>query len=196
LTQKENAFVVDHGLKSLTALGRDAPIVVEIGPYRIVERVDVALASLATRRDCQKQVLKAAKSAKLPLADPACAQQGASYSSFWLSTDMWMVEASLASQEDVASHLKSIFGDAASITEQTDAWVRFDVSAPNLHALFERLCSVDVASAPLGFAARTVIDHLGCYLIKRRETEITLYGPRFSAASLLHMLDVTAHSVA
>jgi sarcosine oxidase, subunit gamma len=187
--------VVDHGLKSLTALGHDLPVVVEIGPYRIKERVDVALASIAIRRDCHKQVLKEAKSAKLPLAEPARAQQGAIYSSFWLAPDMWMVEAPFASHEDILSRLKSIFGDAASITEQTDAWVRFDVSAPNLHALFERLCNVDVASAPVGFAARTVIDHLGCYLIKRRETEITLYGPRSSAASLLHMLDVTAHSV-
>jgi sarcosine oxidase, subunit gamma len=195
LILKESAFVVDHGLKSLTALGHDAPVIVDIGAYRIEERVDVALASLAIRRDCQKQVLKAAKAAKLPLADPARATRGAIFSSFWLSPEMWMVEAPFASHEDIASQLKSIFGDTASITEQTDAWVRFDVSAPNLHALFERLCNVDVASAPHGFAVRTVIDHLGCYLIKRSETEITLYGPRSSAASLLHMLEVTAHSV-
>jgi sarcosine oxidase, subunit gamma len=187
--------VVDHGLKSLTALSHDEPVIVEIGPYRIVERVDVALASLATRRDCQKQVLKAAKSAKLPLADPARAQQGAIYNSFWLSSEMWMVEAPFTSHEDIASHLRSLFGGVASITEQTDAWVRFDVSAPTLQPLFERLCNVNVASAPPGFAARTVIDHLGCYFIKRSETEITLYGPRSSAASLLHMLEVTAHSV-
>jgi sarcosine oxidase, subunit gamma len=187
--------VVDQSLKSLTALGHGMPVVVEIGPYRIEERVDVALASLAIRRDCQKQVLKTAKSAKLPLADPARATRSAIFSSFWLSPEMWMVEAPFATHEDITFHLKTIFGDTASITEQTDAWVRFDVSAPNLQVLFERLCNVDVASASVGFAARTVIDHLGCYLIKRSGTEITLYGPRSSAASLLHMLDVTAHSV-
>ena len=40
-------------LKSLTALGHDAAEVVQIGPYRIAERFDVALASLALRRGQQ-----------------------------------------------------------------------------------------------------------------------------------------------
>jgi sarcosine oxidase subunit gamma len=187
--------VVDHALKALTALGQDTPIVLEIGPFRIAERFDIALASLATRRGRESQVLKAAKSAKLPLANVASAAKGSVLSSFWLAPDMWMVEAPFATHEDIAAHLKVIFGDSASITEQTDAWVRFDVSAPNLQHLFERLSNVDVAASPSGFAARTVIDHLGCYLIKHSETEITVYGPRSSAASLLHMLEVTAHSV-
>ncbi len=57
-----------------------------------------------------------------------------------------MVEAPFATYEDIAAHLKTLFGDAASITEQTDAWVRLDVSAPNLHPLFERLCNVDLSN--------------------------------------------------
>jgi sarcosine oxidase, subunit gamma len=187
--------VADHVLKSLTALGHDAPCVVEIGPYRIVERFDVALASLATRRGYEKKVLKAAKSAKLGLAEPVQTEKGIIYSTFWLSHEQWMVEAPFATHEDIVIRLQAIFGDAASITEQTDAWVRFDVSAPDLLPLIEKLCNVDLATAPIGFATRTVIDHLGCYLIKRAEGEVTIYGPRSSATSLLHMLDVTAHSL-
>jgi sarcosine oxidase, subunit gamma len=187
--------VVDHALKTLTALGHDAPVVIEIGPYRIIERFDVALASVATRHGREKHVLKAAKAAKLPLAGPARAEKGAVYSSFWLSSEQWMIEAAFATHEDIATHLKVIFDDAASITEQTDAWVRLDVSAPDLNPLFEKLCNVDLATVPGGFATRTVIDHLGCYLIKRAAGEVTIYGPRSSAASLLHMFEVTAHSV-
>ena len=40
-----------------------------------------------------------------------------------------------------------------------------------------------------------VIEHLGCYLIKRRQGEVTLYGPRSSAQSLLHALETAATSV-
>jgi sarcosine oxidase, subunit gamma len=187
--------VVENVLKPLTPLGKDAPHVVEIGAYHIAERFDVALASLAIRRGHEKQVVKSAASAKVPLAKPARVETGKIYNSFWLSSEQWMVEAPFATHENIVVHLKAIFGDAASITEQTDAWARFDVSAPDLQPLVEKLCSVDIATAPIGFATRTVIDHLGCYLIKRAENAVTIYGPRSSASSLLHMLDVTAHSL-
>ena len=182
-------------LKSLTALGHDIPQVFEIGPYRIAERFDVALASLASRKGREKDVTKIAKTKMVRLPPPSSAAAGKTYGAFWLSTEQWMIEAPFADHEDIAAHLKSIFVDAASITEQTDAWVRFDVSAPHLQPLFEKLCNVDIATTPIGFATRTVIDHLGCYVIKRAKAEVTIYGPRSSATSLLHMLDVTAHSL-
>ncbi len=178
-----------------TALGAAAPKVIKIGPYRIAERLDVALASLATRRGRDKDVARAAKAAKVPLPMPSKAATGSPFGGFWLAPDMWMIEAPFDSHEDIAAHLKAVFGDAASITEQTDAWVRFDVSGGNLVPLFERLSNLDLQALPDGYASRTVIDHLGCYLIKRATTEITLYCPRSSAQSLLHALEVTAKSV-
>ena len=108
---------------------------------------------------------------------------------------MWMVEAPQASHSDIAADLKRVLGDCASITEQTGAWVRLDISAPDLAPLTERMTNLDLASKPTGFASRTVIDHLGVYLIKHSDSLITLYGPRASAQSLLHALEVTAHSV-
>jgi sarcosine oxidase, subunit gamma len=184
--------VANAVLKSLTALGSDTPKTVEIGGYRITERFDVALASLATRRGRENDV---AKAAKLVLPEPARATASVSYGAFWLSPLQWMIEAPFADHEDISVHLKKVFGDAASITEQTDAWVRFDVKATNLQPLFERLCSVDLPQTPVGYAGRTVIEHIGCYLIKREAGEVTLYGPRSMATSLLHALEVTAHSV-
>ena len=187
--------MADPVLKPMTALGSDAPKTIMIGCHHIVERFDVALASLATRRGREKDVTKAAKTAKLPLPKPARASTGTAYGAFWLSTQQWMIEAPFKTHEDLAAHLKSIFTDAASITEQTDAWVRFDVTAPNLHPLFEKLCNVDLPHSPVGFSGRTVIEHIGCYLIKRAAGEVTLYGPRSMAASLLHVLEVTVQSL-
>ena len=54
---------------------------------------------------------------------------------------------------------------------------------------------VDLAQASDGSATRTVLEHLGCYLIKRHATLVTLFGPRSSAQSLHHALVVAARSV-
>ncbi len=113
-----------------------------------------------------------------------------------MTPDMWMVEAPFATHEDIRPALLAVFGDAASITEQTDAWVRFDLAGPELERLMERLSNFDLAPAPEGAATRTVIEHMGCYLIKRSAQAITLYGPRSSARSLHHALTVAAASLA
>jgi sarcosine oxidase, subunit gamma len=183
-------------LHTLTALGHAQPQVQQIGPFRIAERSDVALASLAIRNGREADLTAAALAAGVPLPDPARAIPGMPFGAFWVAPGMWFVEAPFASHEDIVAHLKRAFGEAASITEQTDASVRFDLSAPDLAALLARLCNVDFPVAPVGLATRTVIEHLGCYLIRRRADEVTLYGPRSSAQSLLHALQVAAGTVA
>lgn len=184
-----------EALHALTALGDAAPRVEHIGPFRIVERFDVALASLATRKGRDDDLARAAQAAGVPLPGPARAEAGAPYGAFWIAPAMWMVEAPFATHEDIVARLKPAFGEAASITEQTDAWVRFDIAAADLAPLLERLCNLDFPTAPVGHAARTVIEHTGCYLIRRAAEEVTLYGPRSSARSLLHAVEVAARSV-
>ena len=107
-------------LQPLTALGQVAPLIVAIGPYTITERNDVALASLTSRRGRDADVARAAVSAGIPLPTPGRAET-AGLSAFWLAPDHWMVEAPFATHEDIRAHLLTFFGDAASITEQTDA---------------------------------------------------------------------------
>lgn len=181
--------------KSLTALGHDTAQLVTIGPYVIAERCDIALASLALRRGQQAAFEAAAKELGVPLPPPACHQGGPVFSAFWVTPDMWFVEADFAQHEDIAAHLKAGFDQAASITEQTDAWVRFDVTGAELAALLERLSNLDFDALPQGYASRTVIEHLGVYLIKHGAEKAVLYGPRSSAQSLLHALHVAALSV-
>ncbi|MEZ5799158.1 MAG: sarcosine oxidase subunit gamma [Paracoccaceae bacterium] len=182
-------------LHMLTALGHAEPETRAIGSCRIVERFDVALASVAIRRGKGAAFEKAAKAAGIPLPAAARAETGTPYGAFWVAPEMWMVEAPFASHEDIVALLKPAFAEAASITEQTDAWVRFDLSAPDLRPLMEKLSNLDFAAAPDGMASRTVIEHIGCYLIRRSADEVTIYGARSSAASLLHCLEVTAASL-
>lgn len=182
-------------LHALTALGQAQPMVRDIGPFRIAERMDVALASLAVRRGRDADVARAAAAAGIPLPGPARAVSGMPWGAFWVAPGMWFVEAPHATHGDIAAALKPLFGDAASITEQTDAWMRLDLTAPDLAPLLERLCNVDFARAPDGHATRTVAEHLGCYLIRRGAGEATLYGPRSAAHSLVHAVETAAGSI-
>jgi sarcosine oxidase, subunit gamma len=179
-------------LQALTALGAHAPVQVTVGPLTITERIDVALASVAARRG--KDLAGAARAAGLPLAEPGHHLRGVPYSTFWTAPEMWFVEAPFASHELIAEMLKSDLGDTASVTEQTDAWVIFDLVADDLSPVLERLCNVDFPAAVQGYATRTMIDHLGCYLIKHDLGAARILGPRSSAQSLLHALKVAAAS--
>lgn len=182
-------------LRPLTALGRREPVTVTHGPLTITERTDVALASVAARKGRMADLSAAARAAGVPLPAPATHQSGTPYSAFWVAPEMWFVEAPFASHELIAGLLKSALGDAASITEQTDAWVVFDLAAPDLAPLMERLCNVDFPAVPDGYATRTVMEHMGVYLIRHRAGAVRLYGPRSSAQSLLHALETAARSV-
>lgn len=181
-------------LQALTALGAREAAVITVGPLTITERFDVALASVAARRGRMADLAKAAKTVGLPLPDPARHQAGEIFAAFWTAPEMWLVEAPFASHELIESMLKAALGDAASVTEQTDAWVAFDLAAPDPTPLLERLCNVDFPAVAAGYATRTMIEHLGCYLIKHGPGTVRLYGPRSSAKSLMHALEAAAHS--
>ena len=182
-------------LHPLTPLGHAAAETVTIGPVTIAENTSVAMASLATRRGREADVAAAAQTAGIPQPGPGQAEQAALYGAIWLGDQQWMVEAPFKTHEDITAVLKPIFGEAASITEQTDAWVRFDVAAPDLAALFERLCNYDLRAKPPGSATRTVIDHLGCYVVLRAPGHVSVIGPRSSAHALHHALITAAKSV-
>jgi sarcosine oxidase subunit gamma len=182
-------------LQPLTALGKREAITVTHGPLTIAERTDVALASVAARKGRAADLATAAKAASVPLPGPATHQQGAPYAAFWTAPEMWFIEAPYASHELIADMLRNALGDSASITEQTDAWVAFDLAAPDLSPLLERLCNVDFPAVPTGYATRNIMEHLGVYLIKHGPGNARIYGPRSSAESLLHAIETAAHSV-
>jgi sarcosine oxidase subunit gamma len=186
--------VADHRLKPLTPLGHETPHSVTLGPVTISEVTHTALASLAARQGEGKAVTDIADAAGIPLPPPGKAAQGATYAAFWLSPETWMIEAPFATHEDIVAILKPHFGEAASLTEQTDAWARFDVTGDDLPAMFERLCAFDLRAHGPGAATRTVIEHLGCYVVIRAPGHLSVIGPRSSAASLFHALETAARA--
>lgn len=183
-------------LKAMTAFGLREPKQVKIGALSISELTDVALASVAARKGRMADLERAAGAAGLPLPGPSTHVAGNPYSTFWVAPEMWLVEAPFATHELIADMLRAALGDGASVTEQTDAWVGFDLAAPDLTALMQRLCNVDFATVADGHATRTVMEHLGVYLIKRGKGAARIYGPRSSAESLLHSVEGAAIALA
>jgi sarcosine oxidase subunit gamma len=168
-------------------LGAATPRRDTIGAITIAENPGVALASVAARKG-QSGACADTLAAWLGAPAPSVAQHaGDDLSAFWIGPDMWMLEAPFATHEGMAQDLAQRFEGIASVTEQTDAWVRFDLSGDALAEMLARLTNLDLATRPARFARRTVMEHVGCYLL-RRGAGYSVYGPRSSAGSLHHAL--------
>lgn len=156
----------------------------------------IHIASLACRRGQEKPFAAAAKELfGTGLPGPSGIIEDKEFSLFWTGPDQWFVETRLDKYEDIAAILKATFGDTASITEQSGAWARFELSGSGALKLLERLCMVDIEKMPTGTAVRTVMEHLGVFVICREAgSRYTILGARSSASSLQHALVTAAAS--
>lgn len=174
-----------HDLIALTPLGAHESRSDHHGGVSLIEVTDVALASVTARmgREADASALVAGIT-----GSEAPAPARATDRAFWMGPDQWMIEAPFATDEDLASQIAAQANGAASVTEQTDAWCRFDLKGDRLADVFERLCNADLRGFTGGEAVRTAIEHLGCFLICRSGQQVSVIGPRSSAGSLHHAL--------
>ncbi len=185
-------------LAFISPLGARSPKEVRVSGITITEVTDTALASVACRLGHQKTFETVAREFfGVALPSPGNWSAGAEYSLIWTGPDQWFAEAPFESHEDISRIVKAGLGDIASVTEQTDGWARFDIVGANTVDMFERLCAVNTRQMKTGQATRTVIEHLGCFLICRETGSwFSVIAPRSSAASMLHALEGAARSVA
>ncbi len=190
--------MLKHSLKPLTPLGSDEPDSTVIGNLKITERDDFSFASIAQRDGKSRPFAAAAKRAfNLKLPGPGQSASNGDYTLFWSSPEQWFVEAPMATHEDIASILKAEFEESASITEQSGGWCRFDLEGDASVSTLERLCAVDTAMMTDQAATRSVIEHIGVFIVCRSAGQyFSIYGPRSSAGSLHHALVSAAKSVA
>ena len=185
-----------HNLSPLTALGSDTPRIDEFDGITITEVADKALASLAMRHDQKTAFTRACKAATgmAPVAPGTFATSG-EITLMATGLDQWMAAAPSQSHELFASMLASKIKATASITEQNDGWVWFDLEGPLCAAMFERLCAANMRAMQVGDVTRTAIDHLGCFVLCHQQgTKFSVIGPRSSAQSLHHALITAVHS--
>lgn len=181
-------------MRPITPLGAYKPASFSYGPVTIVENIDTSLASFALRLGHEKKGQQALKGF-LGKAVPGVAKSLAGApGAFWMGPEQWMVTAPLGSHEDLADQLAATAKGAASVTEQTGGWCRFDLSGDGLADVFERLCPADLRKMVPGDVTRTSIEHLGCFLLVTSAQDVTVYGPRSSAGSLYHALQTAMRS--
>lgn len=188
----------EHRLKALTPLAQARPVIRSVGRITIAENPDIALASLAQRRGREADFTARAEALLgLPLPAPGHAAQAGDWGAIWTAPGQWFIEAPFATHEDIAARVKEAVGETASVTEQTDAWVRFDITGRDAIPMFERLSAIDIHAMQAGQATRSLIEHLGCYVICREAgSRYSVLGMRSAAASLHHALIQAAESVA
>lgn len=83
----------------------------------------------------------------------------------------------------------------AALTDQSDAWCAFELEGVNLGCVLERLVATAPASYAYGKAARTQIEHIGCWVIGTGQDRVQILGPRSSAQSLFTALKHAADAV-
>jgi len=186
-----------HDLQPITALGGTAPRVDTFDHITISENDGLALASVAARLGCEKACYAVLEKLIGAVPGPGRCQLHDPEAGFWMGPDQWMIGAPRATHALLADHLKDLLGANASVTEQSGAWVTFDVIGPAMPDICERLCAVPIRQMVAGDAHRSVIHQLGCFVIRRAaDDHIRILGPRAAAGSLHHALITTAQATA
>lgn len=184
-----------HSLKAITALGGHEAQVDVIHGLTISECPDWALASVAARTGQEKPLAAAfKKSMGTALPKPAKSTGKDSITTFWTGPNQYFVEAPIAGNELLAGKLAKALKQTASVTEQTDGWVRFDMQGAGCSDVFERLCILDTRAMAKGTVSRTSLEHSGCFILCRTHAYFSVYGPRSTAASIHHALVTAAKS--
>lgn len=102
----------------------------------------------------------------------------------WSAPGQWLVGGAAATAR---------LAERGPAVDVTDAHAALRLSGPGAMSALERLCPLDLATAPEGFAARTVMEHVPV-MIAREEEGWLMLTPRSSARSFLHALETALTS--
>ncbi len=179
-----------HDLTPITALGATTAQADTVADLTCTEVTDLALASVAARLGQEKNCASTlGKLLGAPPPDAGKATMGTPYTAVWMGPEQWMLGADFGTHEDIATGLKAELGDAASVTEQTDAWTGFDLTGDGIEPVMELLSNINLRTLAPGDAQRTTIHHLGCFVIcGDPHAFVRILGPRASAGSLHHAI--------
>ncbi len=175
-----------HDLAPTTALGGTIAATNCFGSLSLSEVPMHALASLAQRTGSTAPELPG-----LPLPAPGRWTQGGELAALWIGPGQWMIERPGQAGVDFAARIAAL-ARGASVTEQTDAWVMFDVTssagAEPILRLLERLVNLDPARLEPGAATRTGLGHQSVFVIRRATDRLSVLAMRSFAGSTWQIL--------
>jgi sarcosine oxidase subunit gamma len=86
----------------------------------------------------------------------------------------------------------------AAVTDQSDAWAVMRLEGPGAEAVLARLVPLDIRriAFPPGHAARTMLHHMTCTLLRVGEDAFEIMVFRSMAATAVHDLETAMRSIA
>ena len=163
------------------------------GKTRLCERDDLAMVSLAMPIRGKSALTKAIKAGfGLSMPSPVKTTTKGDARLMQTTPDQFMLIFPHATP-DAAAHVAAKIDGAAYVTEQTDAWVRLELSGPGAMAALERICPLDLheSTFPVGSAGRTTMEHMSAVIIRTGKDSFLLLSASSSGMSFLHALETS-----
>ncbi|MEE2944749.1 MAG: sarcosine oxidase subunit gamma [Pseudomonadota bacterium] len=154
--------MTNYRLSPRTAFGASEPMRATIGKATLTERPEFSIASVTAR--AEQGGIAAKLTSGVDVSGSEFVQTD-TRTVFWTGPNQWFVLDDHSTDETLAQTLKADLGAAASVTEQNDGWVVFDLTGEDLDEVLERLCSINLSELARGRAQRTVIEHVGSFVL-------------------------------
>lgn len=185
-------------LYTLHPLGGRAPLDETVAGLRIQEVAGRSLVSVAARPGAEEALRRAVlERFGVELPPPGRLSAGPRLAFAWMGQGQWFADARTRAVPDLAGELSAALGGNASLTEQSDAWVRLRLAGTDLRAVLEKLCMLDLHDSrfPPGAVARTVVEHLGAVILRPEGGDgFELWSARCSARSFREALHAAARA--
>ncbi len=169
----------------------------DLGDVAVSEATDISIVSIATPLgggDALASAVQAAWGCALPAPRGTTTTSDGSITLMFSTPDQTL--AILPGVEGLAvNDIAAKLGDAGYYTEQTDNWVGLRVSGAKVISAIERICPLDMALMPVGGAERTVMEHLGVFIMREAEDRFLLLSGSSSAKSFLHAVELSMRNV-
>lgn len=178
-------------LTPLTALGTTNPRSLQAGGLTLREDNGLGLVSLAATGDAPAPF-------GIALPGPGAWSEGPhGLGAFWTGRDQWMITGAGRADGDFAAAVSQAAPDAR-VTEQTDAWAAIEITgdAMTLGLLLERLVNLPPRATAPGRSTRTLLHHMGVFVIRPAAERLVVLGMRSAAGSLWHALETAAERLA
>ncbi|MEL6520785.1 MAG: sarcosine oxidase subunit gamma [Pseudomonadota bacterium] len=168
-----------------------------IGANRLVECADMALVSIAIPLGGDTELSAALSRAwQIGVPSPTRSNDSGSIRAIRSAPDQLLLLFP-HSGPDAAETVATQLGDTGYVTDQTDGNVFLEISGPQTAEAMERICPIDLApeAFPPGASARTMMEHLGVWILCLGPQSFLLWSPRSSARSFLHAIETSYHHV-
>lgn len=161
------------------------------GANRIQERDDLAIVSIATPLGGEDALAKALKKHwSLYVPEPTRSTSSGDTRAIRSGQDQMLLVFPHVTP-DAEPHVQSKLGGTGYTTDQTDSWVVLEISGPDTLAAMERLCPLDLASFETDDAGRTVMEHMGAFVVRLDIDRFLLMSASSSAQSFLHAVQTS-----